>query len=790
MKGYKKLLAVILFAALVCIMSVTSFGASALTGKSAMEIVAMMGPGWNLGNTFDANGKSSASDVYAHEKYWGNPQVTETLIAGVKSLGFNTIRIPVTWYTELSGDNYYINRTFLARVKEVVDMAISRDMFVILNVHHETWVNSANLGTNYVNIGNELAAVWTQLANEFGNYDQHLIFEGMNEPRAVGTNHEWSGTPEEYAAINYLDQVFVSTIRKSSYAKNKERCLMVPQYAASSQSSILSQFEMPQINGEDAENIILSVHCYSPYNFCLSDAQSTFDVSSTADTGEVTTLFTFLDKNFISKGVPVVIGESSATNTNNNTDARAAWAGFMGKMSGSYGIPVVLWDNGADRVSDRGECHAHVNRYTGAANYPAVTSAFVNGFNAQNFGSARKEYGTETSLAGGTVIWQETAGVNAGGWTSDVKVDSLASYYSSGADFMVVYTGSQAPKLVLDSATYQKWWMQIDSYKTATVNGKRVAYYKKSTIDSVLSSNGIASYAGLRNIMIVPTVTSTIYELSLDITPQPTTYKVTFDANGGSNATASMTKEKGKALTISLTDAQIPVKNGYFCVGFAESKDAKDPDYTIIYPFTYNRDKSVTLYAVWQKNPFADCIPLKWYKRYIGYVLYRGIMTGYEPDTAGITNFGHSDNLLRAEMMTLLYKLEGKPAAGNTVSAFPDVPVKKWYTGPINWGKANGVTTGRSDGTFAPLEQISRQDFVVMLFRYARVKGLGTAVSSSIAYQEKADWKKVSGYAVTAVNWGYSNGFIGNGSDLKPQDNITRAEAATIMARFVVKYGI
>ncbi|MCR4926421.1 MAG: S-layer homology domain-containing protein, partial [Lachnospiraceae bacterium] len=77
-----------------------------------------------------------------------------------------------------------------------------------------------------------------------------------------------------------------------------------------------------------------------------------------------------------------------------------------------------------------------------------------------------------------------------------------------------------------------------------------------------------------------------------------------------------------------------------------------------------------------------------------------------------------------------------------------------------------------------------------MLFRYARVKGLGTAVSSSIAYQEKADWKKVSGYAVTAVNWGYSNGFIGNGSDLKPQDNITRAEAATIMARFVVKYGI
>ena len=102
MKSYKKFLAVIVFAAAVCMMSFTSFGASALTGKSAMEIATMMGPGWNLGNTFDANGKSSASDVYAHEKYWGNPQVTETLIAGVKSLGFNTIRTTVTWYTELS----------------------------------------------------------------------------------------------------------------------------------------------------------------------------------------------------------------------------------------------------------------------------------------------------------------------------------------------------------------------------------------------------------------------------------------------------------------------------------------------------------------------------------------------------------------------------------------------------------------------------------------------------------------------------------------------------------------
>lgn len=352
--------------------------AEELTGMTAMEITHEMGKGWNLGNTFDANG-GNRDDVYSQEQSWGNPKVTKELIDGVKAAGFDTIRIPVTWYKHVTPENNYkIDEDFMARVTEVVDYAYENDMYVIINVHHEEWVNDPEIDKNYVKIGEELVAIWEQIAENFADYDQHLIFEGMNEPRAQGTSYEWNGVPACYDAVNYLNQCFVSTIREEPKGNNGERALMIPGYAASSNPNVLRSIVIPELNGAQAENVIVSVHCYAPYEFCLTDKQDTFNPNSSSDTADITTLMKNIQTMFLNKDIPVVIGECGATNSNDNDEARKAWFTYFGDITREYGVPAVLWDNGAIGKSG-GECHNYFERKSGAMAYPELLSRFIYG---------------------------------------------------------------------------------------------------------------------------------------------------------------------------------------------------------------------------------------------------------------------------------------------------------------------------------------------------------------------------------------------------------------------------
>jgi len=351
---------------------------STLTGKSATEITAMMNKGWNMGNTFDATG-GNKDNIYSHETSWGNPKVTKELIEGVKAAGFSTIRIPITWENYIDkNNNYEIYPEYMARIKEVVDYAYDAGLFIIVNVHHEGWVNRKDLDKSYEDIGKELAAVWKQISNTFADYDQYLIFEGMNEPRAQGTSYEWNGTLACYDAINYLNQVFVETVRKNAKGYNNERMLMIPGYAASSSASVLKTIKLPEINGKTVSNLCVAVHCYSPYNFCLSDNQTTFDPKKSGDTIDITSLFSTLKSLFLDKGIPVVMGECGATNSGNNNSARLAWFAFMGAIASEYGVPAIVWDNGYNGKSG-GECHNYFNRKTGEASSQDLIDAFISG---------------------------------------------------------------------------------------------------------------------------------------------------------------------------------------------------------------------------------------------------------------------------------------------------------------------------------------------------------------------------------------------------------------------------
>ena len=139
------------------------------TSLTALELTADIRIGWNLGNTLDATGGSGVTQ----ETSWGNPKTTRELIQGVKDAGFNAVRIPTTWEKQMD-ENNVINAEWMARVKEIVDYAYDLDMYVILNMHHEEWHQP--YADKQGEITAKLNTCWTQIAEEFKGYDQHLIF--------------------------------------------------------------------------------------------------------------------------------------------------------------------------------------------------------------------------------------------------------------------------------------------------------------------------------------------------------------------------------------------------------------------------------------------------------------------------------------------------------------------------------------------------------------------------------------------------------------------------------------
>ena len=483
-----------------------------LTGKTSKEIVAEMGLGWNLGNTFDATG-GNKTDITSQETSWGNPVVTKELITLVHDRGFNTIRIPVTWGAHHidKNNNYTITPAFLARVKEVVDYAYELNMYIILNVHHEPWVNVSDLDKSYETVGEELEAVWSQISDYFADYDQHLIFEGMNEPRMANTPEEWNGNQDAYLAVNYLNQVFTFTVRNSKKGFNSERCLMIPGYAASSSANILESISLPTFEGKTVNNLIISSHCYSPYDFCLSDEQYDFDPDNKQHTSAIDSLFVTLEKTFLFNDIPVVIGETSATDKN-NTEEREKWAEYMGRKSREYGIPIVIWDNGSNTHSG-GESHAWVLRRENKWNNPSVIDKLFSSSETVEWGSVykkdRAEYETDktdTGIIGGKIIWENHDGYTVAGiamsHAQPISIPMIRSYVSAGIELAVAYSGSSSPLLFFYKDDTGVLTSGIAPYKTEERKGKQVAFYKFAAINEGLSEAGIESAAELNSIMI------------------------------------------------------------------------------------------------------------------------------------------------------------------------------------------------------------------------------------------------------------------------------------------------
>jgi len=452
--------------------------AASLTGQNAQQITSQMTIGWNLGNTLDVatTGMKSTTAPGKFATKWGNPEPTQELFDTVKKAGFNTVRIPTTWYEHIEYDEssqmYVVNDSWMSYVVKTVDYAYNQGMFVILNVHHEDWVNvSTFTDDTYAVAAKKMGDIWTQISDVFAGYDQHLIFEGMNEPRQTGNPSvaEWGngtgdgGYTTQY--INNLNAVFVDTVRNQGSAQNQERLLMLPGYCASSDFTAIRNIDIP----ENAGNVALSVHAYLPYYFTMaSDDKASHEYPGQSGWGEnyeasLTNFFTGLSQISSEKNAPVIIGEFSASNFD-NTDSRVNWAKDYLTKAKNAGIPCVLWDNN-DITNRAGEAHGYLYRLTNTwydVSAPVV-EAMMNVYGITPELPAYEEYvSPEFSWdkipvgSDWVEIFKSTKGLDLEAWKPAV-LGQWKKYANPDYDFIMIYETSGDPALVLQNEAKETW---------------------------------------------------------------------------------------------------------------------------------------------------------------------------------------------------------------------------------------------------------------------------------------------------------------------------------------------
>lgn len=298
---------------------------------TAMELVADMKSGINLGNTLDAETDE--------ETGWGNPLTTKAMIDAIAARGFKTLRLPVTWRFHMgAAPDYLIESAWLDRVEEIANYAFSNDMYVIINIHHDDpWIIPTYAKASEVS--DRLKKVWTQVANRFETYGDYLIFETLNEPRHEDTPEEWSGgTAEGRDVVNQYNKACVDAIRATG-GNNPNRFLMVAPYAASTGFTVLNELVIP--NNDD--KIIVSLHSYFPYPFALGGTDP--DWGTADDKAQMDAEFDKIHDKFIANGKAVIMGEWSSSTDNIYAD-RIAHAEYYSKGCADRMIMPLLWDVG------------------------------------------------------------------------------------------------------------------------------------------------------------------------------------------------------------------------------------------------------------------------------------------------------------------------------------------------------------------------------------------------------------------------------------------------------------
>ncbi|MDT0343583.1 cellulase family glycosylhydrolase [Streptomyces litchfieldiae] len=311
-------------------------GGSAPSASSAQATVAAMQPGWNLGNTLDSTGSDETS--------WGNPRVTRDLLRNIRAQGYNSVRIPVTWSQHQGpAPSYTIDPAYLTRVKEVVDWALAEGLYVLINVHHDSWQWVMNLPTQHDAVLARYTATWNQIASTFRNSSRKLLFESINEPFFEGS----SGDAQNAQLMHELNTTFHSLVRRSG-GNNATRYLVLPSVRSSPEQARVDELADTFAALNDP-NLVATIHYYGFWPFSVNVAGYTrFDATTQQD---LTDTFDRLHEVFVARGIPVIIGEYGLLGFDRSTSTieqgeKLKFFEYLGNQARLRQLTTMLWDNG------------------------------------------------------------------------------------------------------------------------------------------------------------------------------------------------------------------------------------------------------------------------------------------------------------------------------------------------------------------------------------------------------------------------------------------------------------
>ena len=323
--------------------------------------------GWNLGNQFEcsAPGQDGESMDIGNpdgsikaETAWGNPRVTEAMIQAVKNAGFNAIRIPIRWQCHITDvSKMSIDPAWIARIKEVVGWCLDNDLKVIINAHHEKWLESRPTPQYKEENCNKLKLLWTNIASAFADYDSRLAFAGTNE-----VQDNWKEpTNDNLIVQNAYNQTFVDAVRNTG-GNNAKRHLIVQTYTCNPWYGIYNEkFKIPtDLAGNGNNYMSVEFHFYQPWSYAgypdgvhydyWGDAYKDAGTTPTENENSMKKFFDDVVDTWSSQGLGIVIGEWGVTNRNTSNPDKVHenmtyYCNFLTKEAHDRGFSTFVWDN-------------------------------------------------------------------------------------------------------------------------------------------------------------------------------------------------------------------------------------------------------------------------------------------------------------------------------------------------------------------------------------------------------------------------------------------------------------
>ncbi len=376
------------------------------------EVNQKLGKGINMGNMFEA----------PTETEWGNP-FQDDYFDRIATLGFNHVRIPIRWDVPSRAAQtspFTINPVFLARIKYVVDKALTNKLYVVINMHHheEVFANPTNAKDRFL-------SQWKQIAEFFKGYDQKLVFEFMNEPHDNLTPELWN---------TYFKDA-LQTIRVT----NPTRAVLMGTAEYGGLSAV-SKLQIP-----DDKNIIISVHYYNPFNFTHQGAEwvgadsqkwlGTQWEDLSAERNQIINEFDFLKTFAKQKNIPVHVGEFGAY-SKADIESRIRWTTFLARWFEEQGFSWAYWEFSAGFGIYDPATKQYNTRLVDAliknpmpspktlATKELYNSNFVSGNDGWNLAVQATASGTLSRNSGGLVIDVKTASKE--GWFVQLTKTNIA----------------------------------------------------------------------------------------------------------------------------------------------------------------------------------------------------------------------------------------------------------------------------------------------------------------------------------------------------------------------------